>query len=186
MYSAFTGFTYSPNEFCSELCSNLYIRECFDKHCLILMAWLHTFSNIQRRSTNKIVITYNGQCNRWHNTGISDKTVRPCISELDRVRPYLTMYDSYLNRTGRMAIVRKHMCTLICIRESGLHVRACMSAYTIIHGHDIRTSLCLSFKNRTRLSWVHSSGTRIRPRLVRLYERITRVANRVGRVFCVR
>ena len=46
-----------------------------------------------------------------------------------------------------------------------------------------------SFKNHTRLSRIHSNGpsvTRIRPRLVRLYVRFTRVANRKSRVFCVR
>ena len=45
------------------------------------------------------------------------------------------------------------------------------------------------FKNHTRLSRIHSNGpsvTRIRPRLVRLYVRFTRMANRISRVFCVR
>ena len=46
-----------------------------------------------------------------------------------------------------------------------------------------------SFKNRTRLSKVHSNGpsvTRIRPWLVQLYVRFTRMANHIRRVFCVR
>ena len=46
-----------------------------------------------------------------------------------------------------------------------------------------------SFKNHTRLSRIHSNGPsliRIRPRLVRLYARFTRMANRISRVFCVR
>ena len=46
-----------------------------------------------------------------------------------------------------------------------------------------------SFKNHTRLSRIHSNGrsvTRIRPRLVRLYLRFTRTANRNNRVFCLR
>ena len=46
-----------------------------------------------------------------------------------------------------------------------------------------------SFKNHTRLSRIHSNGpsvTRMRPRLVRLYVRFTRMANRISRRFCVR
>ena len=45
-----------------------------------------------------------------------------------------------------------------------------------------------SFKNHTRLSRIHSNGTsvtRIRPRLVRLNVRFTRMANRISRVFSV-
>ena len=50
-------------------------------------------------------------------------------------------------------------------------------------------SVFKSFKNHTRLSRIHSNGrseTRIRPRLVRLYVRFTRMANRISRVFCLR
>ena len=46
-----------------------------------------------------------------------------------------------------------------------------------------------SFKNHTQLSRIHlnhRSVTRIRSRLVRLYVRFTRMANRISRVFCVR
>ena len=46
-----------------------------------------------------------------------------------------------------------------------------------------------TFKNHTWLSRIHSNGpsvTRIRPRLVPLYVRFTRMANRISRVFCVR
>jgi hypothetical protein len=62
--------------------------------------------------------------------------------------------------------------------------RSCTIANTIIHGHGFK-----SFKNHTRLSRIQSNGpsvSRIRPRLVRLYVRFTRVANRISRVFCVR
>ena len=62
-------------------------------------------------------------------------------------------------------------------------------ANTIIHGHGTCVSFFKSFKNHTRLSRTHSNGlsvTRIRPRLVRLYVRFTRMANRISRVFCVR
>ena len=61
-------------------------------------------------------------------------------------------------------------------------------ANTIIHGHGNRVGF-LSFKIHTRLSRIHSNGpsvTRIRPRVVRLYVRYTRMANRISRVFCVR
>ena len=50
-------------------------------------------------------------------------------------------------------------------------------------------SIFKSFKNQTRLSRIHSNGpsvTRIRPRLVRLYVRFTRMVNHISRVFCVR
>ena len=50
-------------------------------------------------------------------------------------------------------------------------------------------SVFKSFINHTRLSRIHSndpSVTRIRPWLVRLYVRFTRMANRISRVFCVR
>ena len=43
-----------------------------------------------------------------------------------------------------------------------------------------------SLKNHNRLSGIHSNGpsvTRIRPRLVRLYVRFTRMVNRISRVF---
>ena len=45
------------------------------------------------------------------------------------------------------------------------------------------------FKNHTWLSRIYSNGpsvTWIRSRLVRLYVRFTRMANRISRVFCVR
>ena len=67
--------------------------------------------------------------------------------------------------------------------------RSCTIANTIIHEHDTRGSYFKSFKNHTRFSRIHSnspSETRIRPRLVRLYVRFTRMANRINRVFCVR
>jgi len=58
---------------------------------------------------------------------------------------------------------------------------------TITHGLDIRT-VCF-FKHMVRLSRIHLNGPcviRVRPRLVRLYVRITRVDNRVSCVYCVR
>ena len=61
----------------------------------------------------------------------------------------------------------------------------CTIANTIIHDYQFFKS----FKNHTRLSRIHSIGpsvTRIRPWLVRLYVRFTRMANRISRVFCVR
>ena len=67
--------------------------------------------------------------------------------------------------------------------------RSCTIANTIIYGHGTHVSFLKSFKNHTRLSRIHSNGpsvTRIRPRLVRLYVRFTRMANRISRVFCVR
>ena len=63
---------------------------------------------------------------------------------------------------------------------------SCTMVNTIIHGQCTRVSFFKSFKNHKRLSGIHSNGpsvTRIRPRLVRLYVRFTRMANRV---FCVR
>ena len=67
--------------------------------------------------------------------------------------------------------------------------RSCTIANAIIHGHGTRVSFFKSFKNHTRLSRIHSNGpsvTRIRPQLVRLYVRFTRMANHISRVFCVR
>ena len=67
--------------------------------------------------------------------------------------------------------------------------RSCTIAYTILHGHGTRVSFLKVLKNHTRLSRIHSNGpsvTRIRPRLVRLNVRFTRMANRISRVFCVR
>ena len=67
--------------------------------------------------------------------------------------------------------------------------RSCTIANTIINGHGTRVSFFKSFKNHTQLSQILSNGpsvTRIRPRLVRLYVRFTRMANRISCVFCVR
>ena len=72
----------------------------------------------------------------------------------------------------------------------GLHTvshclsRSCTIANTIIHGQGTRVSFL-----KVRLSRIHSNGrsvTRIRPRLVRLYLRFTRTANRNSSVFCLR
>ena len=166
--------------------------------------------------------------------------VRPCIPVLDRVWPYLTMYDSYLNRIGRIAIVWNRVCTrvnsTVIVWHSGVNPgvgcrtwersrtipydlytiltrlsslvewTSCTVAYTVSYGltrsltvlydrlydHTRTWHPCQffkSFKNHARLSRIHSNGpsvTRIRPRLVRLYVRFTRVANRISRVFCVR
>ena len=70
-----------------------------------------------------------------------------------------------------------------------LYIRSRTIAYTIIHGYGTRVSFFKSFKNHTSLSGIHSNGpsvTRIRPRLVQLYARFTRMANHISRVFCVR
>ena len=75
-------------------------------------------------------------------------------------------------------------CAVVYTVSYGL-LRSC----TIIHGHGTRVSFFKSFKNHTRLSRIYSNGpsvTRIRLRLVRLYVRFTRMANRISRVFCVR
>ena len=60
----------------------------------------------------------------------------------------------------------------------------------LIRGVDMApVSVFKSFKNHTRFLWIHSNGPsviRIRPRLVRLYVRFTRMANRISLVFCVR
>jgi len=128
--------------------------------------------------------------------------LRLFIPILDRVWPYLTMSDSFLNRIGRMAIVWKRIGTLV-------EWTLCTVVYTVSNGlirsHAISRGLVRpiiqpytdmtfvpgfkSFKSHTRLSQIHSddpSVTRIRPRLVRLYVRFTRVASCVSRVFCVR
>ena len=86
---------------------------------------------------------------------------------------------------------------------SGLHVPLYIQSRTV--PHDLSRSCTIansiftrtlhpcqffkSFKNHTRLSRIHSNGpsvTRIRPWLVWLYVRFTRMANRISRVFCVR
>ena len=67
--------------------------------------------------------------------------------------------------------------------------RSCMIANKSILGHGTRVSFFKSFKNHTRLPRIHSNGPsvpRIRPQLVRLYVRFTRMANRISCVFCVR
>ena len=67
--------------------------------------------------------------------------------------------------------------------------RSCTIANTIIHLHGTRVSFFKKNTNHTQLSRIHSNGpsvTRIRPRLVRLFVRFTRMANRISRVFCVR
>ena len=74
-----------------------------------------------------------------------------------------------------------------CTVSHGLS-RYCTIANTIIHDM-ASVSVFKSFKNLTQLSRIHSNGpsvTRTRPRLVRLYVRLTRMANRISRVFCVR
>ena len=66
---------------------------------------------------------------------------------------------------------------------------SCMITNTIIHGHGTRVRFLKVLKNHTRLSQIHSNGPRvtwIRPPLVWLYVRFTRMANRISCVFCVR
>ena len=78
-------------------------------------------------------------------------------------------------------LVRSHT---VLYGSHGL-VRSLIRLYTDI----APVSVFKSFKNHTRLSRIHSdcpSVTRIRPRLVRLFIRFTRMANRISRVFCVR
>ena len=88
-------------------------------------------------------------------------------------------------------LVRSHMVSHGLVRSRTVSngvSRSCTIANTIIHGHGTRVSFFKSFKNHTRLSRIHSNGpsvSRIRPRLVRLYVRFTRMANRISRVFCV-
>ena len=75
-----------------------------------------------------------------------------------------------------------------CTVSYGLTL-SCTIANTIIHGHGTRVSFFKSFKNHTWLSRIHSNGpsiTGIRPRLVWLYVRFTRMANHISCVFCVR
>ena len=93
---------------------------------------------------------------------------------------------------------------------SGLHVRLYIRSRTVSHGlvrshtvsHGLVRSLIRlytdmapvsvflkSFEYHTRLLRIHLNGpsvTRIRPWLVRLNVRFTRMANRISRVFCVR
>ena len=75
-------------------------------------------------------------------------------------------------------LVRSHMIS------HGL-VRSLLGLYTDL----APVSVFKSLKNHTQLSRIHSNGpsvTWIRPRLVRLYVRFTRMTNRKSRVFCVR
>ena len=65
--------------------------------------------------------------------------------------------------------------------------RSCTMANTIIHGHGTRVSF-LKVLKIIQLSRIHSNGpsvTRIRPRLVRLYVRFTRMTNHISRMFCL-
>ena len=67
--------------------------------------------------------------------------------------------------------------------------RSCTIAKTIIHGHGIRVSFLNVLKIIHGFNRIHLNGqsvTRIRPWLVRLYVRFTRMANRISRVFCDR
>ena len=77
-----------------------------------------------------------------------------------------------------------HSLSRSCTVSQGL-VRSLIRLNT---AHGTRVSF-LSLKNHTRLSRIHSNGPRVtrkRPRLVRLYVRFTRMANRISHVFCVR
>ena len=65
------------------------------------------------------------------------------------------------------------------------HVRSLIRLYTDM----APVSVFKSFKNHSWFLWIHSNGPsviRIRPRLVRLYVRFTRMANRISLVFCER
>jgi len=106
-----------------------------------------------------------------------------------RQGPYRICIDTADDRIVP-ALVEWTACTVLYTRPltvSHALSRSCTTAYTITHERDIST-VFFSFKNLVRLSLVHSNGpsmTRIRPRLVRLYVRFTRVNIRVRRVPCV-
>ena len=105
------------------------------------------------------------------------------LFEFDSMR---FIYDIYTIELTRGV---DRSCAVVYTVSYGLtrSLTVCTIANTIIHGYGTRVS---SFKVvKTRLSRMHSNGpcvTRIRPRLVRLCVRFTRMANRISRVFCVR
>jgi hypothetical protein len=79
---------------------------------------------------------------------------------------------------------------------SGLQIRLYIRSQTFSYGRLYNHTRTLhpyqvfkSFKNHTRLTWIHSNGpivTWFNSRLVWLYVWFTRVANRISCVFCVR
>ena len=93
--------------------------------------------------------------------------------------------------TRLSSLVEWTSCAVVYTVSYGL-TRSLTVLYDRLYDHTRTWHPCQffkSFKNHTRLSRIHSNGpsvTRIRPRLVRLYVRFTRVANRKSRVFCVR
>ena len=73
-----------------------------------------------------------------------------------------------------------------------LYIRSRTVSYGLVRLYTDMAPVSVFFKsskNHTRLSRIYSNGpsvTRIRQRLVRLYVRFTRMANRTSRVLCVR
>ena len=68
-------------------------------------------------------------------------------------------------------------------------VWSCTIANTIIHGHGTRVSFLKVLKIIHVFLRIHSNGpsvTPIRPRLIQLYVRFTRMANCISCVFCAR
>ena len=126
----------------------------------------------------------------WTVTGFTYGATDFCSSSIQ--------YDLYTILTRLSSLVEWTSCAVVYTVSYGLSLsctvahglsRSCTIAVTIIHGRGSRVSFFKSFKNHTWLSRIHSNDpslTRIRPRLVRLCLRFTRMANRTSRVFCVR
>jgi len=151
----------------------------FDINWLLLMAWLHNISNFQRRNSYIYNYKNNGRCNRWQNKGIKthEQIDRHCHIETvnTRTRPWLTILE-------RVWFVLKPYWSYDDRLKTYVDTRVNDFMYCCIYG-------LMFYKPYTAFTDMYSNGpgvTRFRPRLVWLYVRFTRAANRESRVFCVR